>query len=163
MPYTPNSFEVPTVEAIESVLNLRAYQYYKLTKAQTENDPGFKSLSKEVQNILSALKAGRSVFFVLQKWPKGDLSKGRHWFDLYYVTEEGRAAHFWPWCEGGAKIMGMDTQDRDRSMHRFIFSSGAIGMDRFLSATGNLSRVLAECCGIERGDTAFQFSSSDCL
>jgi hypothetical protein len=160
--YTNKEFSVPAVEAILSVITERATGQ-KFSKYDTENDPDFSRLAGTVQHLLTAIKAGRSVFFVLQKSPRGGLETGRHWFDLYFVNDEGRAERFWPWSPAGAKICGMSNQDRDRSMHKYIFSSGAIGMDRFLSATQGLAYLLGEAVGAGKHSMAFQFSSSDCL
>lgn len=160
--YCNKSFEIPTVEAISSVISNRA-DGRKFSKSDTENDPDFSRLAGTIQNLLAAIKAGRSVFFVLQKSPRGGLEKGRHWFDLYFVDKEGRAERFWPWSPAGASICGMSNQNRDRSMHKYIFSSGAIGMDRFLDATQGLSYLLGETIGHGKFSMTFQFTSSNCL
>ena len=111
---------------------------------------------KEFAGLLLALQNDRSVFFVCEKWPRR-LDSGRHYYSLYYVTAEGKVSRFWPCCSEFAKVFGMDENNRDRSLPKWMFSSRVIGMDRLLDATGTLSYLLKEF-GHER-----QFTNRDVL
>lgn len=124
-----------------------------------ESDPAANRLAKDIHGLLSAMASDRSVFFVLEKYPQRDLSRGRHWYSMYYVNGAGKKVKFWPAGDVGASLVRMDINNRDRSLPLWMFSSGAIGMDRLLDATGTLCRVLAECGGFQD----CQFTHSDCL
>lgn len=175
------TFEVPTIATVLAVLKARVeYNKKRLRVSQSWIDETFGPIPEshdnykhsafaanrvagEIINLLSAIKAGRSVFFRLVKHPKGGLEKGRNWYDLYYVTTEGRICKFWPSSSEFATALGMDENNRDTSMSKWLFSSGAIGMDRLLDATGTFANVLGMCAGYEPRRSPFQFTHSDCI
>lgn len=118
---------------------------------------------RDLLGVLDAIKAGRSVFFILEKYPKGGLEKGRNWYSLFYVNAEGKAVKFWPYASEIARLVGMDENNRDHTLPKWMFSSGAIGMDRLMDASGRFANILGECVGCERHRGPFQFTHSDVL
>lgn len=117
-----------------------------------------RQLAEELAEVADALRTGRSVFFVLEKYPHGDLSRGRNWYSMYFINQSGKSCRFWPGSDIGAYLVGMDRNERDRNLPLWCFSSRAIGMDRLLDATGTLSWRLKEITG-----TDYQFTGRNVL
>jgi CRISPR/Cas system-associated endonuclease/helicase Cas3 len=93
-------------------------------------------LAQTLQGLNDALLCGRTVFAECEKEPR-NLDSGNHYYSVYYNDEKGQTQIVW----GGEFLylfIGQDRQDRDRSMRRYIFKSGAIGMSRLLDATDAL-------------------------
>lgn len=159
-----------TAKVVETILShAEKYQWLKIPKSwinanQETQDWELKQAAENIVALLAAMHAERSVFFHLVKYPKGGLEKGRHWYELWYITPEGKREIFWPCSDEIARIIGMDVNNRDRNERKYLFSSGAIGMSRILSATTSFAGLLAACCDIDnRGGCDWQFSHEDVL
>lgn len=124
-----------------------------------ENPADVERLAKDIQGLLSAMATKRSVFFILEKYPRGGLENGRNWYSLYYTNEEGRNTKFWPHGTVGAALVGMDENNKGYNYPKWLFSSRAIGMDPLLDATGTLCYLLAKVGGFD----SCQFTHSDVL
>ena len=84
-------------------------------------------------------KYDRLVFAKLEKSPSGSWDRGRHYYSVYYIDENG-LNKFWftPF---------MDEQNRDTSIPKYLFYSRAIGMSRILDATDGLFYRLSKMGG----------------
>jgi hypothetical protein len=108
-------------------------------------DHAIQNLAESLARLNNAFLFGRSVFAVCVKEPR-NLDSGRHYYEVYYVTEEGQIEVVW----GGEYLygfIGQTRQDRDRSIRRYLFSSGVIGMSRALDATDGLFVRLKDITG----------------
>lgn len=115
--------------------NVRAEKYISFEE-QIERAAG------QFMELNDAILAGRSVWADCEKWPTR-LENGRHYYSVLFVNKAGRVQKFWPmWL---APAFGMDEQNRNRDLSKWVFSSGAIGMSRVLDATdplGNFSKAV---------------------
>jgi hypothetical protein len=102
-------------------------------------------VSRVLEGLNNALLFDRSVFCVCDKEPR-NLDSGSHYYSVYYVDEKGQDQIVW---EGESLywFIGQDRQDRDRSIRRYIYKSGAIGMSRVLDATDGLFTCLKSITG----------------
>lgn len=103
-----------------------------------------KTFVSQLDKLNDAMIAGRSVFAVCEKQPR-NLDSGKHYYSVYYVNEEGKTERFWPY--EFAVLVGMDEQNKDRAMPKWVFSSRAIGMSRLLDATDGLFSFLKKLGG----------------
>lgn len=91
------------------------------------------TVARYLYDLNQALVHGWSVWPEIQKEP-ANLDRGRHHWEICYIAHNQRQM-FWPGSSVLAKYFGMTEQNRDRSMRKWTFSSGAIGMSRLLDAT----------------------------
>lgn len=160
--YTTKDFTVPSIGYIVSAIIKRAESgRYRISKKNITADDCQRA-ARDIAGLLSAHKAGRRIFLVLRKWPSGSWDRGAHYYDLYYISEFGQPVKVWPGSSEIATILGYKENNRDTSMSKWLFSSGAIGMDRCLAATESFCCFLTECT--HPGDrNNFQFTSTDVL
>lgn len=104
----------------------------------------FDTAVKELLKLNDALVSGRSVWATCEKYPSR-LDLGRHYYMVWYVNDKGQREKFWPMSFG--PLFGMDEQNRDRRMYKWVFSSRAIGMSRLLDATDTLGNIHKEAGG----------------
>lgn len=149
------NWQLPTEEQILAALKHRARNWTKPAFAECftevekyhENPPAF-YLARQILHLLDAIKAGRSVRLHCVKSPRS-LDSGRHYYDLLFVDEKGQIQKFWPSHKLCADLVGMDENNRDTSISKWIFSSRAIGMSRSFDASYGLMRLLSEIVGDE--------------
>jgi hypothetical protein len=98
------------------------------------------SVCMQLVGLNDALLKGRSVFAICQKSPKGNLDTGRHYYSVHFVNKLGILDKVWGY--DFYSVIGQESQDRDRSLDKYIFGSGAIGMSRLLDATDGLFSTL---------------------
>lgn len=156
-------FTQPTTEQINAEILRRVQKLDRVTKHDKERiaadtDGVLTRFVREISGLCAAIVAKRSVFVVLEKYPSRGLDYGRHWCSVYFVDGNGRINRFWPGDTVLAKVVGMDENNKDRSLPKWMFSSGAIGMDRILDATGGLGYFLRDC-----GAGYVQLSGSDII
>lgn len=94
----------------------------------------FNRFCTELQEINEALFVGRGVFAVCEKNPRR-LDAGRHYYTVYYISDEGKQERVWGYSEALASIGGFDHFPSKRDVPCWCFSSRAIGMSRLLDAT----------------------------
>lgn len=94
-------------------------------------------------DLNTAIKKKWQVWAECEKYPRGNLDSGRHWYQIYYLglDVEGNPVKHMFWC-----VALMD-KNRDRSMRGYGFSSGAIGMSRLIDATDHIFTILKNCDG----------------
>jgi hypothetical protein len=89
-------------------------------------------------DLQNAILKGNSVWYEVEKAPR-NLDSGAHYFTVWYCKyEKGKATKDILWVYDFIRAIGGVTQDRDRSIRKFIFKSSAIGMSRVLDATDGL-------------------------
>lgn len=97
------------------------------------------SVTQSVHDLNQAIVRGWYVNAECIKEPRGNLDSGRHYYSIMYATKDHQVVKFWP---GGnsqiAKFFGMVEWNRDWSLPKWSFASGAIGMSRKLDATDKL-------------------------
>lgn len=143
---------LPTLTTVTNHLRAAAaHPYHKIPAKRMEQIFGDDSgegtrAAKSLHSMLSAIVAGRSVFLNLVKYPRR-LDLGKHYYECWFVTLDGRIDILWPACSEMAKVFGMVENNRDTDMRKWLFSSGAIGMSRSFHAMQGLSRIVTELTG----------------
>lgn len=103
---------------------------------------------KDINDILAkadnVYHVSNTLFAICEKEPRGNLDTGRHYYSINYI-KNNEIHKVWLW--DFIKILGGYRQDRDRSMDRYIFGSGAIGMSRCLDATDGFFSYLKRIGG----------------
>lgn len=103
---------------------------------------------KDINDILAkadnVYHVGNKLFAICEKEPRGNLDTGRHYYSVNYI-KNGEICKVWLW--DFIKHVGGYRQDRNRSIDRYIFASGAIGMSRLLDATDGLFSYLKRIGG----------------
>lgn len=145
-----------TVARLQKMAERREITKTACREIEADKDRLLSRFASSVLGLVDAIHAKRSVFLKLEKYPARGLDYGRHWYSLYFVTAEGQTAIFWPGCSELAKVVYMDENNRDRSLRKWMFSSGAIGMDRALDALDGVGYFLRDC-----GFGYVQLTSSD--
>ena len=125
---------------------LASSYYSKATKAlyRLATPDDIKSLAEKLCGLNDALLNYRDVFANCVKEPR-NLDAGRHYYEVYFIDKQGKANLVF--TDALYPLIGMIRQDRDRSMRRYLFSSGAIGMSRVLDATDGPFSFLRELTG----------------
>jgi hypothetical protein len=117
-------------------------------KIKKFTDWELEALIDEFYSLNLALINKWSVWAECIKEPRGNLDTGRHYFKINYITEDHQQTTFWPVNEEFAKKLVYMTQwNRDWSVPKWSFSSGAIGMNRQLDATDSLFSLLKDLTG----------------
>jgi hypothetical protein len=116
----------------------------KAAMAQADNWQ-LNSVCKQLVELNDAMLKGRSVFAICQKYPKGNLDTGRHYYSVHFVNKQGVLDKVWGYDY--YSVIGQESQDRDRNLDKYIFASGAIGMSRLLDATDGLFSTLRSLGG----------------
>jgi len=106
-----------------------------------------KTVSEELETINKLLIAGKGVRAQCIKEPRGNLDTGNHYYGIEYINN-GDFERFWPAGNSQiAELFGMSEWNRDYSMPKWSFRSGAIGMSRKLDATDRFFNVLKAITG----------------
>ena len=119
----------------------------QLSKDKVKADPHeIEYLAKELHALNLAICKGWGGWAECEKEPR-NLDSGLHYFSVRYITQDRRRACFWPHGSGLAKWLNMSENNRDRSLRKWNFTSGAIGMSRVLDATDSLFYRLQQITG----------------
>lgn len=117
----------------------------KAIKDALKNAHEIDSIAETLHGLNEALLNGRTVFAECEKEPR-NLDSGNHYYSVYFNNAKAESCIVW----GGEflyRYIGQDRQDRDQSMRRYIYKSGAIGMSRLLDATDGLFNRLKSITG----------------
>lgn len=158
-----------TPEQVKTVLIKYATEYRKLPKkaidtaaAPYAESTGWKEgtgtldrLARDLANLNTAIveqakKTGGycrdAAICICSKEPKGNLSSGRHYFNVHFVAPEGGIEMLKiPFCKVCRSVMGLQARD---GIDTGFFSSGAIGMSRVMDATDIIFCVLRDAGGV---------------
>jgi len=96
---------------------------------------------KDINDIISRhakQRIDRTLFAICEKEPR-NLGSGNHYFSVRYI-KNNQIEKLWLWDFISA--LGGITQNRDRSLDKFVFGSGIIGMSRVLDATDGVFNYL---------------------
>jgi len=137
--------EIPMWEKLAALLAERKVKGHCDLKANLANHE-VRALAESLYGISNAIFNGWDVWAELEKEPRGNLDTGRHYWSVYYIADNQRH-RFWPHNSELARFLGMREWNRDYSMPKWSFSSGAIGMSRLLDATDMLFHVIEACGG----------------
>jgi hypothetical protein len=104
-------------------------------------------MAQQFVALNDAIISGRDVFATCEKRPNGSLDKGRHYFNIHFVTPDGHVEMINPRAYGGdagAAVLHLGSRD---NIENGFFSSGAIGMSRLLDATEGVFSLLRRAGG----------------
>lgn len=103
------------------------------------NSSKWQYIAEQIYDFNEAIINDKDVHAVCVKFPRGNLDTGKHYFDVYYISND-RPKKFW--VEEAMPLFGAELNNRYRFLSKWLFSSGVIGMDRLLHATDTLFYVL---------------------
>lgn len=99
--------------------------------------------ARELYMLNEAMLNDYEVWADCEKWPRGNLDTGKHWYQIWYLdlASGGKPVrhHFWA-------LLFMD-RNPSRQGFGYGFSSGAIGMSRLLDATNHIFTILKNMGG----------------
>jgi hypothetical protein len=103
--------------------------------------------AESLHGLNVALLKGHSVWFEVEKQPR-NWDAGSHYYTIWYnIIKDGKAIKQILWLyEFTIAVHGV-SQDKDRSMRKYVFKSGAIGMSRVLDATDGVFTFLKSIGG----------------
>lgn len=94
-----------------------------------------------------ALITSASVWAHIEKAPR-NLDSGKHYFTIWYTKiDNDIPVKTILWCYDFTRALGGVSQNKDRSMRKYVFDSGAIGMNRVLDATDGVFNFLRKVSG----------------
>lgn len=119
-----------------------------MTKAKVKFvDHELDQVASSLYQLNLAINKKWSVWAECVKWPRGNLDSGRHYYEVNFITAEHQQSKFWPGSSSIAKYFGMTEWNRNWTIPKWSFSSGAIGMSRQLDATNSLFYRLEKITG----------------
>lgn len=133
---------VPTVERCirERIAKWNKNQKKKIVM----NDWEITSAAECLVGLNSALLDEAEVFALIEKAPR-NLDSGNHYYSVLFVNKKRRIERVWLFDFTRA-VYGVEW-NRDYSLPKWMFASGAIGMSRCLDATDGLFNFLSRDCG----------------
>jgi hypothetical protein len=133
---------------IEKAVRKATEEYSRYNKTKIRLDDGYGDNTAHIVNDLYelnvALLKGNDVYVECVKEPRGNLDTGNHYYDVYYIKNNRRHK---VWMFDFIRVLGGKDQNKDYSMSKYVWYSGAIGMSRQLDATDGLFTFLKRIGG----------------
>lgn len=123
-------------------------EVYNIIRRENPQAPDWQvaDVSNQITDLNDCLLTGRQIFLILEKYPKGNLDKGYHYYSLYYINKNYDVIRVWGY-DSLYKYIGQISQNRDNSIPKYLFGSNAIGMSRIADSFDKFFEIYAHLTG----------------